>query len=96
VQAGEGAAAEEDAANGAEGLVVGDADEVAGSGSFDGHLGNDGYAHACSNHAEKAAELAAFEDDLRMNAGAVAGGDGGVAKTVAIAEEEEGLGAEIL
>jgi len=96
VQAGEGTPAEEKAANGAERLGVGDADEMAGRGSFDGHLGNDGYAHPSADHAEKAAELAAFKNDLRMNPGAVAGGDGGVAEAVAIAEEEKGLGAEIL
>jgi hypothetical protein len=96
VEAGARAAAEVDGSNDAEGLVVGDADEVAGSGSFDGHFGNDRNAHARAYHAEKAAKLAAFKDDLRINPGAVAGGDGGVAKTVAIAEQEEGLGAEIL
>jgi hypothetical protein len=96
VQAGKRAAAEVDGTNGAEGLVVGEADEAAGRGLFDGHFGNDGNAHASADHAEKAAELATFKNDLRIKPGAVAGGDGGVAKTVAIAEEEEGLGAEIL
>ena len=96
MQAGEGTAAEENAANGAERLIIGDADEMAGNGSFDGHLGNDGYAHACANHADKAAELAAFESDLRMDAGAVAGGNGIVAEAMAITEEEKWLGAEIL
>jgi len=96
VQAGEGAATEEDAANGAERLVIGDADEMAGNGSFDGHLGNDGYAHARANHTDKAAELAAFERDLRMDAGAVAGSDGSVAEAMAVTEEEKWLGTEIL
>ena len=96
MQTGKGAAAEVDTANRAERLIVGDVDEMAGSAPLDGHFGNDGYAHACSNHADKAAELSAFEGDLRMKAGAVAGRDGRVAEAVAIAEEQEGLGAELL
>src|SRR4029077_10310293 len=56
----------------------------------------DGNAHARANHAEQAAELATFENDLRMETRAIAGGNGGIAETVAVAQEQEGFGAEIL
>src|SRR5437879_8123750 len=39
--------------------------------------------------------MAAFEDDAGVEAGAVAGGNGGVAEAVAVAKEEEGIAAEI-
>ncbi len=39
--------------------------------------------------------MAAFEDDLRVKAGAIAGGKDVFAKAVAVAEQEEGFGAEI-
>jgi hypothetical protein len=96
VEAGPRAAAEVDGTNGAGGLVVGDTDEVTRSRSFDGHFGNNRNAQASTDHVEEAAELAAFKNDLRMKPGAVAGSDGGVAEAVAIAKQEEGLGAEFL
>jgi len=40
--------------------------------------------------------LAAFKNDLRMEARAVTSGNGGIAETVAVAQEQEGFGAEIL
>ena len=39
--------------------------------------------------------MAAFKDDAGIEAGAVAGGDGGVAETVAIAKKQEWITAEI-
>ena len=93
--AGQGAAAEDGGADGAGGVGIGDA-HVATAGSFvDGHFGDDRNTHAGADHAEQTAELAAFENNLRLKAGTVAGGDGGVAEAVAIAEEEEGFGAEV-
>jgi len=77
------------------GLGVGDADEAAGFGFVDGHFGDEGDAHACADHGEEAGEVATFEDDARVEAGAVAGGDSGVAEAVAVAEKEEGIAAEI-
>jgi len=95
VGAGKGAAAENGGADGADSAGVSDA-HVAAAGDFvDGHFGDDGNAHACADHAEKAAELAALENNLRMEMGAIAGGDGGIAKTMAIAEKEERFGAQI-
>jgi len=96
VQARERAAAEDDGADGAGGFVVGDADVAAAGIFLDGHLGNDGNAHSCADHAEDAAELAALKNDLWMEASAVTGGHGGVAKAVAVAQKKERLLAKIL
>lgn len=89
------AAAEENRRDSPGGLFIGDADESASRFLFDSHFRNDGNAHAGAYHAEETAELAAFENDLRMEARAVASGDGGVAEAVAIAEKQEGFRAEI-
>ena len=62
---------------------------------LDRHFGNDGNAHTRADHAEKAAELAAFEKNLRMETRADAGGNGGIAETVAVAQEQERLGSKI-
>jgi len=93
--AGEGAAAEDDGGDGAGGLRVGDADEAAGFGFVDGHFGDERDAHARSDHGEKAGEVAAFEDNARIEAGAIAGSDGGIAEAVAVAEKEKGIAVEI-
>ena len=93
--AAEGAAAEDYGGDGAGGLRVGDAHEAAGFGFVRCHFGDEGDAHAGADHGEKAVEMAAFEDDVGIEARAIAGGDGGVAEAMAIAEEEEGIGAEI-
>src|SRR5713101_1915241 len=96
VRARERAAAEHSHANRTNSLFIGDAHIAALRFFLDGHFGNDGNAHPGADHAEKAAELAAFKNDLRMETRAVAGGNGGIAETVAVAEEQERLGAEIL
>ena len=93
--AGKRAAAEDDGADGTNCLLVGDADIAALRFFLDGHFGNNGNTHACADHAEKTAELAAFKNDLRMETCAVAGGNGGIAETVAVAEEQEGFGAKV-
>ena len=95
VRTRERAAAKDDSANGTNGLVIGNADVAALSLFLDGHFRNDGNAHARADHTEKTAELAAFENDLRMETRAVAGGNGGIAEAVAVAQEQEGFGAEI-
>jgi hypothetical protein len=91
----QGAAAEDCGGDGALGLGVGDADETAGLGFVHGHFGDEGDAHAGTDHGEKTGEMAAFEDNARVEAGAVAGGDGGIAEAVAVAEKEEWIAAEI-
>ena len=73
---GERTAAKDNGADGANGLVIGDADVAAWRFFLDGHFGNDGNAHAGTDHAEKTAKLAAFKNDLRMEARAVAGRNG--------------------
>ena len=62
---------------------------------LDRHFRNDGNAHSRSHHAEKAAELAALKNNLRMKAGAIAGGYGVIAEAMAVAEQEERLGAKL-
>src|ERR1700716_2985520 len=93
---GEGTAAKDDRADGADGLVVGDADVTAMRLFLDGHFRDDGNAHARADHAEQATELTAFENDLRMETRAVASGNGSIAETVAVAKEQEWFGAEII
>lgn len=62
---------------------------------LDGHFRDNGNAHASAHHAQDAAELATLENDLRMEARAVAGGDRGVPETVAVAQQEKWLFAKI-
>lgn len=91
----EGAAAEDYGGDGAGGLGVGEADEAAGFGFIDGHFRDEGNTHAGADHGEKTGEMSAFEDHAGIEARAIAGGDGSFAETVAIAEKEEGIGAEV-
>ena len=95
VRTGERTAAKDYGADGANGLVIGDADIAAWRFFLDGHLRNDGNAHARADHAEETAELSAFKNDLRMEACAVAGSNGGIAETVAVAQEKERFGAKV-
>ena len=87
--------AQNNRADGARSLFIGDRDVPTGRILFDGHFRNDGDAHAGTDHAEKTAELSAFENNLGMKTSAIAGGDGSVSKTVAITKEQEGFGAKI-
>ena len=88
-------AAKDDGADGANRLVIGDTDIAALRFLLDGHFRNDGNAHPGADHTEKAAELAAFENNLRMETRAVAGGNGGIAETVAVAQKQERFGAKV-
>ena len=76
-------------------MGVGDAYEAAGLGFVHGHFGDEGDAHAGADHGEKTGEMAAFEDDAGIEAGAIAGSDGGIAEAVAVAKEKEWIAAEI-
>lgn len=87
MEAGEGAAAEADGADGARGAGVGEGNVDAGGFFVEGHFGDQGDAHAGRDHAEEAAELATFEGDLRVQAGAIAGCESVFAEAVAVAEE---------
>jgi hypothetical protein len=93
--AGKGAAAEAGYGYGAEGFVIREADVGAAGFFVDGHFGNNGDAHADGDHAEQAAELTTFEDDLGMKARAVAGGKGCVAEAVAVAQQKKWFGAKV-
>src|ERR1700694_6185557 len=95
VRTGGRATAKDDSADGANRLVIGDADIAALRLFLDGHFRNDGNAHARADHAEKTAELAAFKNELRMETRAIAGSNGGIAETVAVAQEQERFGAKV-
>ncbi len=95
VRAGEGASVEDDGADGPRSSGIFDTHESAARFFLDGHFWNDGNAHSGSHHAEKAAELATFENNLRVQAGAIACGDGVVAEAVAVAQQKKRLGAKI-
>jgi hypothetical protein len=95
VGAGEGASAEGERADGAGGCRVGDFDEADRRAAIDGHGGNERDSDARTDQTEQAGKLSAFEDDLRRDASAVAGGDGVFTEAVAIAEEEKGILAKI-
>jgi len=82
----ERSASEDDRANGAHGLFVGNMDVMASRILVDSHLRNYGDTHSGAYHACQTTELATFKNNLGMKAGAIAGGDGGLTKAVAVAE----------
>jgi hypothetical protein len=96
VQARQRAAAKDYGADGTRGLLIGDAHVAALRVFLDGHLRNDGDPHSRADHAENAAELSTLEDNLRVEARAVAGGHGRVPEAVAVAQEEKWLFAKVL
>jgi hypothetical protein len=61
----------------------------------DSHLGDDGYTDAGADHAKDAAELATFENYLRIHARAVASSYGSVPKAVPVPKEEKRFDANI-
>ena len=87
VQACEGASPEDGRANGACGFFIRDTHVAATRVFFDGHFRDDGDSHTGADHAENAAKLATLENDLWVEAGTVARGNGGVAEAVAVAQE---------
>ena len=96
VCAGLGTAAEDDGADGASGFGIGNGN-VAAAGLFvDGHFGNQRDAHSGAYHTEQTGKLSAFKDNLRVDAGAIAGSDCVFAETMSIAKQEEGILADIL
>src|SRR6266478_9273210 len=96
VRTGKRAASQHNHADRSNSLFIGDAHVAALRFLLDGHFGNNGDAHASADHAEKAAELAAFKNDLRMETRPVTSGNGGVAEAVTIAQKQEWFGTEIL
>jgi hypothetical protein len=81
--------------DGALGLRVGDADETTRPGFVHCHFGDERDSHASADHGEKAGEVSAFEHDMGIEAGTVAGGYSGITKAVAITEEKERVAPEI-
>src|SRR6266481_5215232 len=96
VRASEGATAKDGHADGTNSLFIGDADVAALRFFLDGHLRDDRNSHSRADHAEEAAELSTPENDLGVEARAVAGGNGRIAETVAITQEPERLSPQIL
>ncbi len=92
---GEGASPKENRADGASGVRVVDADEAAGRGFVDGHFRDDRDPHVRTDHGEETGKVAAFKNDARVEAGAVAGGNGGFAEAVSIAEEKKRVETQI-
>lgn len=95
VRAGERAAAQGERSDGACGFGVGDADKFQIRSARDGHGGNERDAHTGADESEQAGELAAFENDLRGDASAIASGHGIFAEAVAVAEKKKRFLAEI-
>ena len=95
VCAGERSAAKDDRANGAHSSIVGDMDVMASRILIDSHFWNYGDTHSGAYHAYETAELATFKNNLRMKMRAIASGDSGFAKAVAVAEQQEWFGAEV-
>jgi hypothetical protein len=95
VCAGEGASPEEHCADRTSGVRVVDADEAARGGSIDGHFRDNGNAHVRADHREETGEVAALKNDAGVKASAIAGGNGGFAETVSIAEQKERIEAKV-
>ena len=95
VRAGEGTSAKNNYADGSRSGGIIDAYKAAAGFLFDRHFRDDGDAHARSYHTKQAAELPAFEDNLRMKTGAVARGNGSVAETMAVSQQQKGLSTKI-
>ena len=91
-----GAATEDDGADGARRLGVGDRNVAAAGFFVDSHSRNERDAHSRAYHAEQTGKLTAFKNHLRLDTRAVARGDGVLAETVAVAEKEEWFLANVL
>jgi hypothetical protein len=91
-----GAAAENDRSDGASRFSVRDRNVAAAGLSVDGHFGNQRDAHSGAYHTQQAGKLSAFEDDLWVDAGTIAGSDRVFAETMPIAKQEERFLADVL
>ena len=68
---------------------------TAAQAAVDGHFREERDTDTGRNHSQETAELAAFEGDVRSNAGAGAGPNAEVSETVAVAQHDERFSAEI-
>ncbi len=90
-----GTATENDRADGASRFRVRDGN-VAAAGLFvDGHFRNQRDAYSGAYHTQQTGKLSAFENDLWVDAGTIAGSDGVFAETMPIAKQEEGFLADV-
>ena len=89
VRTGERSTTKDDRANGAHCLFVGDMDVMASRILLDSHFRNYRDAHSGAYHAYETTELATFKDNLGKKVSAIASGDGGLAKAVAVAKQQE-------
>src|SRR5580698_5636306 len=87
----EASAAQYSCDDGSRGACVADAHVTAAGVAIDRHLRNQRHPDARRDHAEQAAELAAFERDFGSDTCARAGIDAEVAKTVTVAQHHERL-----
>ena len=92
---GEGSSSKDHRANSAHSSIVGDMDVMASRILLDGHFWNYGDTYSGADHAYETTELATFKNNLGVKVGAIACGDGGFTKAVAVAEQKEWLGAEM-
>ena len=86
---GETSTAKDDGTDGACSFRIGEGDIAAVGFFVDRHLRNERDAHSGADHSQKTRKLSALENDLRVDARTVAGGDSVFAEAVAIAQEEE-------
>ena len=96
MEAGKRTAAEADCTDGTGGVVVCDTNVGTGGFVVDGHFGHDGHAHSSGNHAEQAAELATFENNLWMETCAVASSERVFAEAMAVPKKQERFVAKVL
>jgi hypothetical protein len=95
VSADERASPNENGADGARSVMIGDTDKASGRGLVDGHFRADGNAYAGANHGEKTGRMSTFKNDARVQASPVADGDSRVAKAVSVTQKEKRIEAKI-
>ncbi len=71
------------------GAVICERDEAAAFAFFDCHFGDHGDACASGHHGQNRGELSAFKNNVGLQTGASAGGEGVFAEAVAFFEQEK-------
>src|SRR5262249_44538720 len=94
--ASERAAAERYSTDGANSFAIGNRNVATAGFLIYSHLRDKGDAHSRPHHSQQARKLTAFEDDLRVNASAIARCDGIFAKAMTVTKKEERFFADIL
>ena len=91
----ETASAEHGGHNRARSLSVAEPHVTAAYVAVNRHFRDERDTHTRRNHSQQTAELAAFEGNVRSNAGVHAGSDAEIAETVSVAQHDERFSAEI-